>query len=114
MSGKKAFPRRGEIYWVNLEPAVGGETRKKRPGLIVSNDIGNEKSSVAIVAPITSKASRVYPFEVAVDVAGKYAKIMLHQCRAVDKFRLETKLDHLDFDIMRLVDEAIRIAFGLN
>lgn len=61
MSGKK-FPRRGEVYLVDLEPAIGGETQKICPGLVVSNDIGDEVSSVVNVAPITSKVKNVYPF----------------------------------------------------
>jgi mRNA interferase MazF len=51
----RIFPRRGEIYWVNLEPTIGSETQKTRPGLIISNDIGNEMSNMVIIAPITSK-----------------------------------------------------------
>ena len=54
------YPKRGEIYWTDVEPTSEGETKKKRPGLIVSNDIGNEVSEVVMVAPITSKVARVY------------------------------------------------------
>jgi mRNA interferase MazF len=115
MSGKKkSFPRRGEIYWVNLDPAVGGETKKMRPALVVSNDIGNEMGSVIMVAPVTSKIKNIYPFEVAVSVQNKPAKIMLNQCRAVDKSRLTTKLDEVDPQTMRLVEEAIKIVFSLG
>src|SRR5438477_428265 len=51
----RKFPMRGEIYWINLDPVIGSETKKTRPGLIISNDIGNEMSEVVIIAPITSK-----------------------------------------------------------
>jgi mRNA interferase MazF len=94
MSGKK-FPKRGEIYWVVLDPACGGETQKTRPGLVVSNDIGNEVSKVIMIAPITSKTSNVYPFEVKTSVNNKPAKIMLNQCRALDKSRLKDKSEKL-------------------
>lgn len=114
MSGKKAdFPRRGEIYWVNLDPAVGGETKKRRPAIVVSNDIGNELSSVIMIAPITSKIRQVYPFEVKIFLAGKTGKIMLNQCRAVDKSRLNGKIDTADQEVMASVEEAIKIVFGL-
>ena len=112
-SGKK-FYRRGEVYWVNLDPTVGSETRKKRPCLIVSNDIMNEMTDMVVVAPITSQVKRVYVSEVKTTVAKKTGKVMLHQCRAVDKSRLKEKLDHLDFDVMHLVDEAIKEVFGLS
>ena len=115
MSGKKKdFPKRGEIYWVNLDPSIGSETQKTRPALIVSNDIGNENSHVVIVAPITSKIKNVYPFEVEVTVDNRLGKIMLNQCRAIDKSRLITKISSVDSEAMKSVEEAIKIVFGLN
>jgi mRNA interferase MazF len=110
----RRFPRRGEIYWVDLEPAQGGETKKKRPALVVSNDVGNEYSSVVIVAPITSKVLRIYPFEVETVVGGKRAKIMLNQCRAVDKSRFLGMVGVIDDDVLEAVEEALRIVFALN
>jgi len=115
MSGKnKDFPKRGEIYWVNLDPTVGAETKKIRPALIISNDIGNEASCVVMVAPITSQIKNVYPFEVKVTVSGKLGKIMLNQCRAVDKSRLTKKADVIDPETMKAVEEALKTVFGLN
>lgn len=114
MSGKKSFPRRGEIYWVDLEPTRGAETKKKRPGLIVSNDIGNEHSSVVQIAPITSKIKNIYPFEVQTKVADREAKIMLNQSRAVDKSRLFEKIGEVTPHTMRLVEDAIKVVFALS
>jgi mRNA interferase MazF len=115
MSGRKNdFPKRGEIYWVNLDPTIGNETKKTRPALVVSNDIGNETSKIVIVAPITGKVKNVYPFEVKTSVDGKMAKVMLNQCRAVDKIRLTTKIGSMDDKGMKSVEEAIKIVFGLN
>lgn len=113
MSGKK-YPKRGEIYWVNLDPAFGSESKKMRPGLIVSNDIGNEVSDLVMVAPITSKVKNVYPFEVKTTLKGKPAKIMLNQCRALDKSRLKDIIDNVDINTMKAAEEAIKIVFGLN
>lgn len=60
-----SFPRRGEVYWVNLDPTVGSEIAKTRPAVIISNDVGNQYADRVIVAPISSSGmSRVYPFEV--------------------------------------------------
>ena len=112
MNGKK-FPKRGEIYWVELDPARGGETQKTRPGLIVSNDVGNELSNVVMVAPITSKVRNIYPFEVKCILNGKPAKIMLNQCRALDKSRVLDKIDEVDHITLHAVIEAIKIVFAI-
>ena len=88
-----AFPRYGEIYDVDLDPIVGSETGKRRPALIVSNDIGNQYSDTVTVLPITGQpANKPYPFEVFVPkgVAGLTtdSRIKANQIRTVDKIRL--------------------------
>lgn len=113
MSGKN-FPKRGELYWVDLEPAIGGETKKRRPGLIVSNNDGNEVSLVVMVAPITSKVKSIYPYEVSINLNEKPAKIMLNQCKALDKSRISSKIGKIDSETMYAVEDAIRIVFGLS
>lgn len=113
MSGKK-FPKRGEIYWGNLDPAIGVEVQKTRPCLIISNDIGNEVSNIISIAPITKNAERVYSYEVEIELHGKPGKVMLNQSRAIDKSRLGRKLGELDFHTMKCVDDAIKIVFGLS
>jgi mRNA interferase MazF len=107
------FPKRGDVYWVCLEPALGFETKKTRPCLVVSNNKGNAASNTIIVAPITSKIKRVYSFEVQTVVLDKQGKVMLNQCRAIDKLRLGTKIGQLNEETMNKVDEALRITFEL-
>ena len=107
--------KRGDIYWVNLNPTVGTEINKTRPGLIVSNDVASQFARILLIAPITSKNTEIIrPFEVVVSIKGKQSKILLNQCRAVDKSRLQTKIGSADAATMMLVDEAIKIAFGLH
>ena len=113
MSGRN-FPHRGDIYWGNLDPSIGVEIKKKRPCLIVSNDLGNEVSNIVMIAPITSKIKKVYSYEVQVELEKKLGKVMLNQCRAIDKSRLGQKMGELDFNDMKLVDNALKIAFGLS
>ena len=113
MTGR-SFPKRGEVYWVDLEPSVGGETKKIRPCLIVSNDIGNEVSNVVTIAPITSKVYRIYPFEVEVNVDDKKAKVMLNQCRAIDKSRIGKKITSFDQPTMKAVEESIKLVFSIS
>ncbi len=107
-------PKKGEIYWVNLDPTVGSEINKKRPAVIVSNDVGNEISRRVIIAPITSKVTKIFPFEVEVEVKGKKGKVLLDQVRAVDKLRLENKISELDVETMQEVNDALKIVFALR
>jgi mRNA interferase MazF len=107
------FPRRGEIYWVSLDPTVGNETKKRRPALIVSNDTGNELTNIVIIAPITSNVARVYKAEAELVVDGRKAKIMLQQCRAIDKSRLGKKIDRVSREVMQDVERALKIVFDL-
>jgi len=112
------FPRRGDVYIVNLDPTVGTEVGKSRPALTISNDIGNEHSARVIVAPVTSKGlRRVYPFEVAVP-AGEAglsvdSKVQLDQIRSLDKQRLARRLGKLSEDRMQEVNRAIRISMAV-
>ncbi len=87
--------RRGEVYWVNLDPTVGTEIKKTRPALVVSPDDMNAALPRVIVAPITSKGQPLgcRP-EVVID--GKSARILLDQVHCVDKKRLAGKLGEID------------------
>jgi mRNA interferase MazF len=87
--------RRGEVYWVNLDPTVGTEIKKTRPALVVSPDDMNAMLPRVIVAPITSKGQPLgcRP-EVVFD--GKSARILLDQVRCVDKKRLAGKLGEIE------------------
>ena len=53
--------KRGEVWWVEFDPAVGSEIRKTRPVVIVSNDAANRNLARLVVVPLTSNASRQYP-----------------------------------------------------
>ncbi len=107
-------PKRGDVYWVNLDPTIGNEIRKKRPAMIVSNDSANSVASRVIVAPITSNASVILPFEVAISVNGKNGKILLDQIRSIDKLRLDKQIEYTCSDHTFLqIAEALRVALGL-
>jgi len=79
--------KRGEIWLVALDPAVGSEIQKSRPCVIVSPPELNEHLRTVIVAPMTSKGF-LAPFRVPVTHAAKKGLIVLDQIRAVDKIRL--------------------------
>jgi mRNA interferase MazF len=113
------FPRRGEIYLVELDPARGHESQKTRPALIMQNDIGNQHSQVTIVAAITSKLSPTpYPVEVVVpphkgNGQSTPSAIQLSQIRSIDRERLVRRLGTLDAAAMVRVDRALQISLGL-
>ena len=52
-------PRRGEVWWVSFDPSVGGEVRKTRPAVIISNDAANRRMNRIQVVPVTSNVERV-------------------------------------------------------
>jgi mRNA interferase MazF len=112
--GMIKFPKRGEVYWVKLDPTIGSEINKTRPALIVSNDSGNEYSQRVIVAPITSSVKKVYPFEVQLQVGEKDGKVLLDQLRSIDKQRLSKKISVLDYETMQLVNKALKITLDLT
>ncbi len=112
------FPRRGEVYWVHLDPTVGSEIAKTRPAVIISNDIGNEYSQRVIIAPLTSGGlQRVYPFEALVPAGeaglAETSKVLLDQVRSVDKARLRERIGALSSDRMLDVDRAIRLSLAV-
>lgn len=87
--------RRGEVYWVNLDPTVGTEIKKTRPALVVSPDDMNNLLPRVIVAPITSKGQ---PLGCRPEVSfnKRPARILLDQIRCVDKERLVGKFGEID------------------
>ena len=56
-------PQRGEVWWVAFDPSIGGEIRKTRPAVIVSNDAANAALKRVQIVPLTSTVGRLYPAE---------------------------------------------------
>ena len=110
----KPTPRRGDIYWVALDPTLGTEIRKTRPAVIVSNDSCNAYGMRVVVLPITSNVSSLYPGEAAVQVRGKPARALGDQIRSIDRARLRSRVGRLREDELQAVDEALRITLGLG
>ncbi len=94
MAGK-SYPRQGEIWWVNLDPAVGREISKKRPCLVVSPDDMNAHLGTVIAAPLTSTL-RDWPTRITVRLQRQQSAIALDQIRMVDRSRLVKKMTAID------------------
>ena len=90
--------KRGEVYWVNLDPTIGAEIKKTRPALIVSPDDLNAALPRVIIAPLTSKGQPL-GCRPKVKFAGKPAYILLDQLRSLDKQRLAGKMGKIDLKV---------------
>lgn len=87
--------KRGEVYWVNLDPTVGTEIKKTRPALVISPDDMNVVLPRVLVAPLTSKGQPL-GCRPEITLGGKQARILLDQLRCVDKIRLVGKMGEVD------------------
>ena len=109
--------KRGEVYWVNLDPTIGSEIRKTRPAMVVSNDINNVNARTVTVLPITSSGARIHPFETFLKprVCGNKdaCKVKADQIRTVDKRRLGRLMGMAPSDILRNVEESMRLHLDL-
>ena len=111
--------RRGNIYYSDLSPVVGSEQGGVRPVLVVQNEIGNRYSPTVIVAPVTTQIVKArLPTHVELRAAEhgveRDSVVLLEQVRTIDKRRLREKVTHLEGEIMRRVDEALKVSLGLQ
>lgn len=114
--------RRGEIRWVDLDPARGAEANKRRPAVIVSNDGANTTAArlsrgVVTVVPVTSNTERVYPFQVLVDAATTGlehdSKAQAEQVRSIAVGRVGGRIGALSGERLLALDDALRLHLAL-
>ena len=106
--------KRGDVWWVTFDSSVGGEIKKRRPAVIISNDASNRNLNRVQVVPMTSRVDSVYPSEALVSVARRRSKAMADQLTTVSKQRLADRLGRLSGTDMAKVEHAVMIQLGLS
>lgn len=111
--------KRGDLYYADLSPVIGSEQGGVRPVLVIQNDVGNKYSPTIIISAITSqinKAKLPTHIEIIAQDYGlpKDSVVLLEQIRTIDKKRLREKIGRFDDNMMRSIDEALRISIGLG
>ena len=113
---------RGEIRFINLDPVIGNEAARTRPGVVVSNDGANTTADrlgrgVVTIVPVTSNVTHIYPFQVLLpaDESGLAtdSKAQAEQVRSVAIERVGNLVGTLGFELMAQLDEALRIHLDL-
>ncbi|GAA1396172.1 type II toxin-antitoxin system PemK/MazF family toxin [Catellatospora coxensis] len=114
--------QRGDVYLVNLDPALGSETNKVRPAVLVGNTAANRTAEragrgVVTLVPVTSNTDRVYPFQVLIPAGeaglNRASKAQAEQVRSVDYTRLRQRLGSLRPETLSRLDAALRVHLDL-
>lgn len=100
--------QRNEVWWVNFDPAVGGEIQKRRPAVIISNNAANTHLNRVQVIPLSTQVDRLYPSEVLVTLNGKPQKVMIDQLTTVSKRRVLDRIGRLSMDDMGRIAHIIQ------
>ncbi len=106
--------KRGEVWWVTFDPALGTEISKCRPAIIVSNDISNTYLDRVQVVPLTSNIVNVYPSECLVTLTKQTGKAMADQLRTVSTNRLVKRIEKISASDMASLEQVIRLQLGLG
>ena len=105
--------KKGDLFWANLDPAIGSEISKRRPVLIVSNDLNNHYAETITVLPVTTSIEKVYPFEILINAGEgniqETSKIKANQIRTIDKKRLVQKIGTISKAKLKEAEKAILI-----
>lgn len=99
--------KRGDIWWVSLDPTQGSEIKKTRPCVVLTHDTLNQLRRTVVVVPLSSAAKPHPPITIPVTYQRDTAVAVIDQIRAVAKHRLKSKIESLDRDELDEVCRAV-------
>lgn len=107
-------PECGDIIYLDFDPQAGGEQAGRRPALVLSERVYNEKTGNAVVCPITSRI-KGYPFEVLLPPGGKTTGAVLADQVKSLSWRARRSAFHEDgpADVLEEVKAKVAALLGL-
>ncbi len=106
--------KRGEVWWVNFDPSIGGEIKKERPAVIISNDVSNKFLNRVQVVPLTGMTDRLYPSEALVVFNDKESKAMADQLATISKLRLFKRAGVLSAEDLSKIVKVVKIQLDIQ
>jgi mRNA interferase MazF len=101
-------PRRGEVWWVRLDPTLGSEIARTRPCVIFSGNVFNRLRRTVIVIPLSTSPQSGAPLLVPVRCDGREAMAVTDQIRAITKQRLDRRLGELSSEDLTAIEQGVR------
>lgn len=109
---KKYIPKKGDIVWIDFDPAAGKEIQKRRPGLVVSRYEFNRKTMFAVICPIISTIKNIPTRYTLPDDIETHGQVVISQLKSLDfTERKLSQIEHLPLKDMAKIDQIIEYIF---
>ena len=106
---------RGDIRWASLNPTRGHDQAGKRPVLILSHDVFNDRSGTAIAVALTSQPPRAgFPLTLELTSKGlpKRSWVKISQIRTLATERIGRRLGQATIEELASVIEGLNEIIG--
>ena len=100
--------QRGEVHWVQLDPARGSEMAKRRPCVVLSpREINDHRRTVVVLPLTTTETPAIFPLLVATPSMGVSSKVRTEHIRAIDKSRLSGYIADMREEDLQAINLAL-------